>query len=223
MWVWAAITVAAALVRFDFRVGDASLATAVALLAGAVLPRSRAALTQAVALPFVLSLLAAGMTGGPAEWGYALGRVPLAWTAALLRERGNRRLEGALLLTIAVPAVVTGARWRSAGFGLDLRSYYLAVIALGVAIGFYYSLRLVEKPRRVLTLVAAFAPYYGAGIVGAAAAGRLLPTAAGQLPTSPIDLLFHGLLAHLPGDVLMAVAVAFFTGPKAGRAGPETR
>lgn len=222
VWGWALLTIVAAFIRFDFRVGDASLATGLALLAGALLTPRRAAATQLLALPAILLAMAPGPAGEPADWGFAVGRVALALLAARLAGPGRTPspwLERGLLLAVLATAAWAAAAWEGTDFGLDLRTYYLSVTALGLAIGFYYTLRLVERPRRVLSLAAALAPYYALGLAGAGLA-RGLGVAE---PLGAVDLVFHGLLIHLPGDVLMAVAVAFLTGPKAGRAGPNSR
>lgn len=176
-------------------------------------------------MPLVLLVSIVGPAGAPDGWGYALGRVALAYAVSRLAGPGaarNRRAEFGLLVTIALPAALAASAWRSAGFGLDLRTYYLAVVALGIAIAFYYALRLVERPERVLALAAALGPYYALGIAWAALYSRVGGADAAP-PTALVDLAFHGLLLHLPGDILMAVAVAFLTGPREGRAGPQSR
>lgn len=218
LWAWAALTVAGALLRYDFRVGDASLANAVALLAGCLLPPGRAARTQALALPALVLLSLPGPVGAPADWGYAIGRIGVAWMVARLVGPGARPPRGAVagpLLLIAGCALAAALRWHPDTPGLDLRAYYGAVVALAGLIAIYYALRLVQRPARIAALIAGLLPYYLLGILWALAWGA---AAGGEATgaTAPLDVVFHGLVTHLPGDGLICVVVAFFTGPRRG-------
>lgn len=192
------------------------------LLAACMLPPERAVRSQAWALPALLLLSLPGPAGGPADWGYMLGRVGAAWTVGRLLQTGAARAARAAVLAplaaILLASVVAALVWSGEDPGLHLRMYYTAVLGLAGAIAFYYALRLVERPARVPVLLAGMWPYYLAGISWSLAFGALRPTS-GSLPAAPGDILFHGLVTHLPGDLLTCVVVAVLTGTRASITG----
>ncbi len=214
-WLWIGLTLVASFLRLDYAVGDYSGATAVALYAGAVAGSGRAARSQALAFLVLAPLSLAGLLGGITNWGYFAGRVVAGWaagrTAAASRPpAGGWSVRLPLALILAVGSWVT-LTWDAPAGGLDLKTYYSAVIGLGLMIAFWYALRLVARPARVLGLVAALAPYYVIGLVWVAGCAWLVPESVAR-PIAQIP--FHGFAVHLPGDVLSAVVVAFLVEPR---------
>lgn len=225
-WVWAVLTVIGALIRFDYRVGGASLANAAMLAAVCLAARGPAVRSQLYALPALLALSLPGPAGGPADWGYALGRVAAAWAVARLLEGGDDRPGRPGVLVPLTAMLLTGAAaawsWGGPDPRLHLRTYYTAVLVLAVLIAFYYTLRLVRRPARIPVLVAGLWPYYAAGIAWTLLFASLGPGGE-ELPRGLAAVTFHGLVTHLPGDVLTCVLVATFTGPKASVTGRKSR
>lgn len=227
-WGWAVATVAGALLRFDYRVGDASLANAVMLLAAVVLEPRRAARSQALALPVLLALSLPGPAGGPGDWGYMVGRVVAAGVISRLVRSGPAEPQRrAVLLPLAayvLGATVASLAWSGAADPrLHLRTYYVAVLALALVIAFYYSLRLIARPGRIPVLMAGLWPYYGLGIGWALLVATGVLGAPAGLPESSVDTLFHGLVTHLPGDALTCVVIAFLLDPRPAILGRESR
>lgn len=214
-WSWVALTVAAGLIRFDYTIAGYSLATGVALAAGSLLGPRDGARTQALGGLFLVPLAFAGLAGGTLDVGYAIGRIGTAWLAGRLAPAGqDPALPRGARLTLGTMAIVAGVvlwNWSDPTSGMNLKFYYAAVVALALLIAFYYTLRLVRRRQRVLSLLAALGATYASGLALVAA---LVALGAVRLPVDPGSLLFHGFVAHLPGDALTAVVVAAFTDPR---------
>lgn len=224
-WAWVALTVIGALLRVEFTIGGFSLAPMVALLAGSIAGSRRGAASQAWSLLLLLPLSVLTPLGGSfADWGYALGRVPAAWLAGRWAPRlghGEQELARRLTLGVGAALVATGiATWEGPETSPQLRLYYLAVLGFAVVIAGWYAYRMVERPGRALGFWAAMVPAYllGAGWMASLGGGAVDGVRLGLG-----DLLFHGILAHVPGDALAAVVVAYFTGAKELAPGPFSR
>jgi hypothetical protein len=215
MWAWVALTVGAGLIRFDYTIAGYSLATGVALAAGSLLGSRAGARTQGIAAVFLVPLALFGWAGGVPDIGYIAGRIGTAWLAGRLAPAGaDPRLPRGARLTLGAMAIVAGVvlwHWSDPTRGMNLKFYYSAVVALALLIAFYYTLRLVRRRQRVLSLLAALGAVYATGL---GFVGVLVAAGAVTLPVDPGSLLFHGFVAHLPGDALTAVVVAAFTDPK---------
>ena len=211
------------MLRLDLLVGDYSGATAVALYAGCLLPVRRAAAGQALAVPLLLLLGYLGLAGTMGEWGYVVGRpVAAAMVAYLFAGAGSTLaswVSRLLIATLLVAAAASASLWQEPGSSLPMKSYYTAVSVMAAAIAFYYALRLVRRPGRVVSLMAGLVPYYAIGVAWA----LLWPALGEEAGLSRSGIVFHGLVIHLPGDALTAVVVAFFTGAKAQFGGWKSR
>lgn len=187
------------------------------LLAVFYLTPRNAVRSQLYALAPLVALSLPGPAGTPPDWGYMLGRIGAAWILARLLESGPARPARAAVLAplaaMAATAALAGWAWRAADSSLHLRTYYVAVLFLALAIAFYYTLRLVERPARIPVLVGGLWPYYAAGITWTLAMAALRPATA-SVPANAVDVIFHGLVTHLPGDVLTCVVVAALTGAR---------
>lgn len=218
LWAWALAAVAASFIRLDYAVGDYSFNTGVALLAGSWLGSRAGARSQALALAVLIPLSLLGFTGRVADWGYFGGRALAAAAAGRLAPGDGKLARGwqvrVPLILMAGTALVAAISWRQQLSALDLKTYYTSVIVLALFIAFWYAIRLVNQPLRVLNLTAALAIYYAAGLLWTAVLAGIAPSLLPAVLGAPSDLLFHGYATHLPGDVLTAVAVAFFTDPR---------
>ncbi len=216
-WAWALLTLAATTVGYDLALGRYSFGTGVALLAGSYLGARRGAYTQVLAAGPALVLTGLGLVGSPLDWGYLLGQIGAAAMAGWLAP-ANERLRrvrfvwrtAVLMIAAAIPAAMA---WQEPWTGLQLRTYYNAVLTMAMVIAFFYAIRLVQHPLRVLGFSVALVPYYVAGLdwvlLWAWWTGEPVAAAA-----TWGNLIFHGYVAHLPADVLTAVVVAFFSGAK---------
>ena len=164
-----------------------------------------------------LLLTGLGLIGSPIEWGYLVGQIGAAalagWLAPADRPLQRPRLvwrTAVLMIAVAIPAAMA---WQEPWAGLQLRTYYNAVLTMAMVIAFFYAIRLVQHPLRVLGFMVALVPYYLLGLDWV----LLLSWWNGQ-PACGAEtwgnLVFHGYVAHLPADVLTGVVVAFFSGPK---------
>ncbi len=214
VWAWVLLTVAVYPLGYELTVGAYTFSTGAALLAGCMLGASGALRSQAIACALLVALSLVGLVGGFAHWGYMAGRIAAAVAAGRLAAdnagRSGRRIVNAILVVMGLVAAATANAWQEPWIGQQLKPYFNAVLVLAIVIAFFYALRLVAKPARVLALSACLAPYYCIGLAWTAVSQRFSDGAA--LATG--DLLFYGYVTHLPGDVLMAVVVAFLTGPK---------
>ncbi len=218
LWAWALLTIVVYPLGYELTVGAYTFSTGVALLAGCVLGGSGALRSQGMALVALMALSLMGVVGEVADWGYMAGRVAAGAAASRLvtdTDQLRRRSVRWILLVMALVTAVTAHAWQEPWIGQQLKPYFNAVLVLALVIAFFYALRLVERPARVLALTASLSPYYAAGLAWAAFSQRYLQPAGEVM--APGDLLFHGYVTHVPGDVLMAVVVAFLTGPKHGQ------
>jgi len=217
-WAWVALAVAAYVVRLDYIVGEYTLETGIALLAGAVLGPRRGMRVMAIATLVLLPLVLLPLGPGPADLGYMAGRILAAGVSGLLAalppRRPVRRLQAPTLLVMAVVAGVSAFGYRDTTIGLQLKTYYSAVISLALMISLWYAMRLIAHPTRVLDLIAALAPYYLLGLGWVVLLLGLGTPAPPATATTARDLLFHGYTTHLPGDLLTAVAAGFLMDPK---------
>ena len=224
VWTWALLTVAVYPLGYELTVGTYTFSTGVALLAGCMLGSSGVLRSQGLALIALMVLSLIGLFGEVADWGYMVGRIfagviASRWAATpaigTSLTRPPQRSIHIVLLLMGVVAIATTQVWQEPWIGQQLKPYFNAVLILAMVIAFFYALKLVARPARVLALTASLSPYYVIGLTWAALTQRILR------PTDEImaasDLLFHGYVTHLPGDVLTAVVVAFLTGPKRGQ------
>ena len=216
LWAWALLTVAAYPLGYELTVGGYTFSTAAALLAGCMLKRSDAVRSQGMALAGLMALSLMGVVGGVSDWGYMAGRVVACLAASHLAGADTTRLGRQsvrwTLLVMGLVAAAAANAWQEPWIGQQLKPYFNAVLVLAIIIAFFYALKLVARPARVLALTASLALYYAAGIGWTALSQRYLQATGDIMP--PVDLLFYGYVTHVPGDVLTAVAVAFLTGPK---------
>jgi len=106
--------------------------------------------------------------------------------------------------------------WQEPWAGLQLRTYYNAVLTMAMVIAFFYAIRLVQYPLRVLGFMVALVPYYVIGLDWVLLLGWWNGAPSVGAETWG-NLVFHGYVAHLPADVLTGVVVAFFSGAKTRR------
>jgi hypothetical protein len=219
-WAWALLTLAATPLGYQLSLGRHSLGTGIALLAGSYLGARRGAYAQLLALGPALLLTGTGLAGSPVEWGYLVGQVGAAalagWLAPADQRLQHPRLvwrTAVLMIAAAIPAALA---WQEPWAGLQLRTYYNAVLVMALVIAIYYAMRLVKHPLRVLGFMVALLPFYAAGLDWILILGwwQGAPVAGAETWG---NLAFHGYVAHLPADVLTGVVVAFFSGPKTGR------
>ena len=216
-WVWALLTLVGTTIGYELTLGRYSFGTGVALLAGSYLGPRRGAYTQLLAAGPALILTGLGLVGSPIEWGYLVGQVGAAalagWLVPADKPLQRARLVWRTALLMVAAAIPAAMSWQEPWAELQLRTYYNAVLTMAMVIAFFYAMRLVQHPLRVLGFAVALLPYYLVGLdwvlllswwngepgVGAETWG---------------NLVFHGYVAHLPADVLTAVVVAFFSGAK---------
>lgn len=214
-WTWVLLTVLAGFIRFDYTIAGYSLATGVALAAGCFLGPRAGARTQGWGALVLIPLAATGLAGGVLDIGYAAGRIATAWIAGTLspvsEDPEMPRWSRLTLGTMAIVAAVVLWNWSEPSRGMQLKFYYSAVVGLALLIAFYYTLRLVRRRERVLALLTALGATYASGLLFT---GTLVAAGVARLPVDPGSLLFHGFVAHLPGDALTAVVVAAFADPR---------
>ncbi len=223
VWAWALATLVASFIRLDYAVGHYSAATGVALLAGSLLGSRAGAASQALALIGLLPLSLLPIGAGLGDWGYFCGQILVAatagrWAPAASPPRVGWQV-GLTLLAMGTAASLAALSWHDRVMGMQLKTYYTAVIGLALFIALWYALRLVQRPTRVLELIASLAPYYALGVLWIAVLRAAGSGAAPAIASTAGNLLFHGYVTHLPGDVLTAVVVAFFADPKRHAAG----
>lgn len=225
LWAWTGLTVVAALLEVDYSLGAFSLAPAVALMAGSFLGPRRGALSQAAALPIwiVLSLLVVG-DARVAAWGYGAGRIALAAMSGQAAPASRRvekvsRKQAAVLAALAVAVgFVLWRRFTAPGSPQAPERYFAAVFALAIVIGLYYTWRIVPEVGRVIAYLYSLLPYYGVALIWLWALSLAAPARVpGIEPGDPAYLVFHGFLAHLPPDSLMAVLAAYLASGGDGR------
>jgi len=219
-WAWALCTLTATVLGYELTLGRYSLGTGFAMMAGSFLGSRRGAYSQLLAAGPALVVTGLGLVGSPVEWGYLVGHIGVAaaagWLAPadlpLQRLRLSWRI-AVLMIAVAVPASMA---WQEPWAGLRLRTYYNAVLLMALIIAFYYAMRLVKHPLRVLGFMVALVPFYVAGLDWVLILGwwRGMPVAGAETWG---NLVFHGYVAHLPADVLTGVVAAFFTGPRTAR------
>ncbi len=219
LWAWTLLAVVAYPLGYELTVGAYTFSTAVALLAGCMLGTPGALRSQGLAFVALVAFSLTGIVGDVADWGYMAGRVVAAvaasrWAGADSVGLGHRAVRW-ILLIMALVAAATARTWQEPWIGQQLKPYFNAVVVLAIVIAFFYALKLVARPARVLALTAGLFPYYLGGLGWAAFSQRTLQPPGEIMAAS--DLLFHGYVTHIPGDVLMAVVVAFLSGPKHGR------
>ncbi|NKB89808.1 MAG: hypothetical protein GKS06_16465 [Acidobacteria bacterium] len=219
-WAWALATLAATAFGYELTLGRYSLGTGIALLAGSFLGSRRGAYSQVLAAGPALLLTGTGLIGSSVEWGYIVGHIAAAamagWLAPADKPLQHPRWvwrTAVVMLAAAVPAAMA---WQEPWAGLQLRTYYNSVLVMALVIAFYYAMRLVRHPMRVLGFMVALAPFYILGLDWVLILERLQGESVAGAETWG-NLVFHGYVAHLPADVLSGVVVAFFSGPRTSR------
>jgi len=222
---WVALTLVVDGLDVDYTVGSFSLAPAVALMAGTWAGSRRGAMSQAI----VVVALAAVAPALPvatfaSDWGFRIGRIAAAWVAgqvAPASEEGGRPPRR-VRVALAVAAVLTGfvVYYSRSHFGQwPIGTYFAVTFLLAALIAAFYARKIVPEPGRVLSYAWALLPYYAIALVTTVAVAAWRPEATG-IPGAftPRALLFHGFLAHLPGDLIGIVVVAYLVGAVEGRA-----
>lgn len=221
---WVVLTVAADALNVDYTVGSFSLAPAVALMAGTWAGSRRGAMSQAIAV-VALAALAPALPVVPTAsgWGFRLGRIAAAWVAGQVAPPGEeggrppRRVRWALAAAAGLTAVVVF--YSRSHFGQwPIGTFFAVTFLLAVLIAGFYARKIVPEPGRVLCYAWALLPYYAVALVTMLGVAAWWPEATGiPGPFTPRALLFHGFLAHLPGDLIGTVVVAYLVGAVEGR------
>lgn len=223
---WIALTVAADLLRVGYTMGSFSLAPAVALMAGTWAGPRRGAMSQAVAVVAQAALApAVPVVGVAADWGFRIGRIAAAWVAGQVApadEQGGRPPQRVrVLLAVAAVLTVVVVVYSRSHFGQEpIGTFFAATFLMAALIAGFYARKIVPEPGRVLAYAWALLPYYAVAIVTAIGVAAWRPEATGiPGPFTPRALMFHAYLAHLPGDLIGLVVVAYLVGAVEGRAG----
>jgi hypothetical protein len=219
-WAWALCTLLATALGYELTLGRYSLGTGIALLAGAYLGPRRGAYSQLLAAGPALLITGTGLVGTPIEWGYLVGHIGTAalagWLAPADLPLQHPRFAWRTAVLMIAAAIPAANAWQEPWVGMQLRTYYNAVLVMALVIAFFYAIRLVRHPLRVLGFMAALVPFYVAGLDWILVLGWW-----GGAPVPGAEswgnLVFHGYVAHLPADVLTGVVVAFFSGPRTAR------
>lgn len=223
---WVTLTLAADSLHVDYTVGSFSLAPAVALLAGTWAGTRRGAMSQAIA---VVAQAAAfpvlPVATFASDWGFRIGRIAAAWVAGQVAPAGEEggRPPRRIRLALAAAALVTGfvVYYSRSHFGQGpIGTYFAVTFLLAALIAAWYAKQLVPEPGRVLSYAWALLPYYAIALVATVGVAAWRPEATG-IPGAftPRALMFHGFLAHLPGDLIGVVVVAYLVGAVEGRVG----
>jgi len=217
LYAWVALALVAGLLRVDYTSGSFSFAPAVALLAGTWLGSNRAALTQLLAgLALVPIAWVQPQIVNPAEWGFRVGLIATAALAgAIARPDGNgAHPRRAIRLAVFGIAGVTGAlvfnvvpRITSGENGVLFTLAFL----MGTALASFYGYRMVPEPGRVIGYAFCLAPYYLAGVAWTALLSVFMPATAALagIRSGWRETVFHAYLAHLPGDLIAVVVIAY--------------
>jgi biotin transporter BioY len=220
--VWVVLALAAEALRVDYTLGAFSFAPAVALLAGTWLGPRRGALSQAIAVA-CLAVLALVMpsTASIGEWGFHLGRVAAAWVAGQVAPPTDRGAHpsvrirlvvlSAAVATIALMIMTAGSSSGLPGVPERLSMLFLVAFLVAPAFVVWYAWRIVPQPSRVISYAYSLMPYYALGLAWPWTLTRFFPAtaaAAGSLASNP-EILFHGYLAHVPGDVIGVVLISY--------------
>ena len=217
--VWVVLALLAEALRVDYTLGAFSFAPAVALLAGTWLGPRRGALSQAIAVG-CLAIIAVFVpaTAAANEWGFHIGRVLTAWVAGQVAPADERGAHPPLrvrlvVLSAAVTTVALIIMTSGATSGVPIGNSPLGglfVVAFLVAPAFvvFYAWRIVPEPARVIGYAYSLMPYYALGLAWPWAFNRFGGMAAGSL-ASDQELVFHGYLAHVPGDVIGIVLISY--------------
>ena len=167
-WAWALATLAATAFGYELSLGRYSLGTAIALMAGSFLGSRMGAYSQVLAAGPAILITGTGLVGSSVEWGYIVGHIAAAamagWLAPADEPLQHPRWvwrAAVLMLAAAVPAAMA---WQEPWAGLQLRVYYNSVLVMALVIAFYYAMRLVKYPLRVLGFMVALAPFYVLGL-----------------------------------------------------------
>jgi biotin transporter BioY len=219
---WVLLALVAEVLRVDYTLGAFSFAPAVALLAGTWLGPRRGALSQAIAVA-CLAILAVFVpsTASVGEWGFSFGRIAAAWVAGQVAPPTDRGAHPSVRIRLVVMAaavatialMITTASSSSGLPGVPEQLSLLFLIAFLVAPAFvvWYAWRIVPQPSRVISYAYSLMPYYALGLAWPWALTRFFPgtaAAAGSLASNP-EILFHGYLAHVPGDVIGIVVISY--------------
>ena len=220
--VWVVLALVAEALRVDYTLGAFSFAPVVALLAGTYLGPRRGALSQAIAVG-CLALVAvfSPATASFGEWGFHLGRVLAAWVAGQVAPADDRGAHPAVrvrlvVLSAAVATVALIIMTAGSTSGVPIGSSPLGglfVVAFLVAPAFvvWYAWRIVPQPSRVISYAYSLMPYYALGLAWPWALNHFwdgASIAAGSLATDQ-EILFHGYLTHIPGDVIAIVLISY--------------
>lgn len=220
--VWVVLALVAEALRVDYTLGAFSFAPVAALLAGTYLGPRRGALSQAIAVGcLALFVVFFPATTSVDEWGFHLGRIFAAWVAGQVAPADNRGAHPALrvrlvVLSAAVATVALIIMTAGSTSGVSIGNSPLGglfVVAFLVAPGFvvWYAWRIVPQPSRVITYAYSLMPYYALGLAWPWVINHFLggsAIAAGSLATDQ-EILFHGYLTHIPGDVIAIVLISY--------------
>ncbi len=219
---WVVLALVAEALRVDYTLGAFSFAPVVALLAGTYLGPRRGALSQAIAVAcLVLIAVIFPATTSIGEWGFHLGRILAAWVAGQVAPADERGAHPALrvrmvVLSAAIATVALIIMTAVSTSGVPIGSSPLGglfVVAFLVAPAFVvgYAWRVVPQPSRVVSYAYSLMPYYAMGLVWPWAINRFwggASAATGSLVSNQ-ELLFHGYLTHIPGDVIAIVLISY--------------
>jgi len=220
--VWVVLALVAEALRVDYTLGAFSFAPVVALLAGTYLGSRRGALSQAIAVAcLALVAMIFPATTSLGEWGFHLGRILAAWVAGQVAPFDDRGAHPdwrvrLVVLSAAVGTVVLIILTAGSTSGVPIGNSPLGglfVVAFLVAPAFvvWYAWRIVPQPSRVISYAYSLMPYYALGLSWPWAINRFwgaTSSAAGSLATNQ-EIVFHGYLAHIPGDVIAIVLISY--------------
>lgn len=220
--VWVVLALVAEALRVDYTLGAFSFAPVAALLAGTYLGPRRGALSQAIAVA-CLALVAVFFpaTSSFGEWGFHLGRVLAAWVAGQVAPADDRGAHPPLrvrlvVLSAAVATIALIIMTAGSTSGIPIGNSPLGglfVVAFLVAPGFvvWYAWRIVPQPSRVISYAYSLMPYYATGLAWPWAISHFWGGAsiAAGFPATDQEIIFHGYLAHIPGDVIAIVLISY--------------
>jgi hypothetical protein len=117
----------------------------------------------------------------------------------------------AAVATIALMIMTAGSSSGLPGVPERLSMLFLVAFLVAPAFVVWYAWRIVPQPSRVISYAYSLMPYYALGLAWPWTLTRFFPAtaaAAGSLASNP-EILFHGYLAHVPGDVIGVVLISY--------------
>lgn len=215
--VWVVLALAAEALRVDYTLGAFSFAPAVALLAGTWLGPRRGPLSQVIAVGCIAVVSIFWPAASHAnEWGFHIGRILAAMVAGQVATPDENGANPPARTQIVVLAAAFATGVMVVRYGMHsgpgpLGTYFAITFVLAAGIAFVYAWRIVPEPARVLGYGYSLLPYYALGLAWTWVFSRYFQAAAAAegTPTSLLDILFHGYLAHVPGDVIGIVVISY--------------